>query len=300
MLAQEITEAAVAGAGTMGTGLALILAEAGLNVALWNRSGAGLERARARMAASGADAEALGRIAFTTETACFARAQFVLESVTEDLELKRDFYRRIDPLLPEESVLCSNTSGLSVTALAEGTARPERFCGMHWINPPALIPLVEVVRGEKTAPETAELVCALALRLGKKPICCRDVPGFVLNRLQFALLREALYLVDSGAADAEDVDGAVKYGLGLRYACLGPFETADLGGLDVFAGIADYLFADLCGSRETPPSLAGLRARGDLGVKTGRGFYDYPDGAAARAVSARDAKLRAVCRALFG
>ena len=187
----------------MGPLIASAFAGAGIGVTLWNRSRAGLDRAAALLTANGA-------VEMTTDEACFAGAPFVIECIAEDAAQKREFYRRVGPLLAPDGVLATNTSGLSITALAEGAAAPERFCGMHWINPPQLIPLVEVVRGEKTAADTAQSVFTLALRLGKKPILARDVPGFVLNRLQFAVLREALHLVDSGAAGIEDVDGAMS------------------------------------------------------------------------------------------
>ncbi|HNX99552.1 MAG TPA: 3-hydroxyacyl-CoA dehydrogenase NAD-binding domain-containing protein [Oscillospiraceae bacterium] len=292
MRAETLNRAVVAGAGTMGPLIASAFAGAGIGVTLWNRSRAGLDRAAALLTANGA-----GAVEMTTDEACFAGAPFVIECIAEDAAQKREFYRRVGPLLAPDGVLATNTSGLSITALAEGAAAPERFCGMHWINPPQLIPLVEVVRGEKTAADTAQSVFTLALRLGKKPILARDVPGFVLNRLQFAVLREALHLVDSGAAGIEDVDGAMKYGLGLRYACLGPFETADLGGLDVFSGIAGYLFADLDNSAGAE-TLRRLVSEGALGVKSGRGFYEYPGDRGRETVAARNKNLSALQKAL--
>ena len=170
---------------------------------------------------------------------------------------------------------------------------------MHWINPPHLIPLVEVVSGEETARETADFVYDLALRLGKKPIRVKDIPGFVLNRLQLAVFREALSIVESGAAGLEDIDGAMKYGLGLRYACLGPFETVDLGGVDVFYKIASYLFDDLENRGDVPDMLKSLYENGCLGVKSGRGFYNYAGGKAEKAVKDRDRRIIRVTDALF-
>ena len=283
-----ITRAVIAGSGTMGVQLAGILAGQGLEVTLWNRSARGLERA----------ADLADQVRLTTEEAVFSSAQFILESITEDLAAKRDFLGRISRLAPEDCLIATNTSGLSVTELSEAVAVPGRFAGMHWINPPALIPVVEVVQGDRTAPETAEAVFRLARALGKRPIRTRDVPGFLLNRLQFAMLREAFHLVESGAAGIQDVDDAVRYGLGLRYACGGPFQSADLGGLDVFRQIAAYLFPDLSNSPDVPELLDQLCARGDLGTKTGRGFYDYDygDGGAAEAAAEGDRMLGALAR----
>ncbi len=303
MNAGELKKAVVAGAGTMGTSLARVFAAAGIDVTLWNRSEAGLERAGRTIGRNPRTFDSGDRlnskITATVKEACFADAEFVIENITENMEAKKAFYRRIGPMLPDACIVTTNTSGLSVTELASAVEFPERFCGMHWINPADIIPLVEVISGDDTSEETARSVSDLAVRLGKKPIRTKDVPGFVLNRLQFALLREALHIVESGAAGTEDVDNAVKYGLGLRYACLGPFETADLGGLDVFCGIADYLFADLDAGKETPKMLRSLKESGFLGVKNGRGFYDYPGDRAARVVNERNRKLLALREVLF-
>lgn len=305
-----LTHAVIAGAGTMGASLAQIFAQSGIQVTLWNRSQSGLDRAGAlirsnqsALVASGRlsqeDSDALtARIVPTTEEDCFRAAPFVLESIAEDLALKQDFFRRISALVPADCVLATNTSGLSISAIGSAVAGPARFCGMHWINPPHLVPLVEVIQGDATGGETMDFVYALAQRLGKKPIRAKDLPGFIMNRLQLALLREALALVDSGAATAEDVDAAVKYGLGLRYACVGPFETMDLGGVDIFCRIAGYLLADLDGRKDTPPLLQALVDQGACGVKSGRGFYDYSGGKADAAIENRDRKFIQVLDAL--
>lgn len=310
MYAKQLSRAVIAGAGTMGASLAQIFAKAGIRTTLWNRSQAGLDRAaqlvrhnQAALVESGrsteADARSLTeRIAFSTDEACFQNAAFVLESIVEDLETKRAFFRRVCALVPADCLLTSNTSGLSITAIGEAVTLPERFCGMHWINPPHLVPLVEVIRGARSAQETADAVTALARRLGKRPIQAEDLPGFVMNRLQYAVLREALSLVETGAAAVEDVDAAVKYGLGLRYACIGPFETVDLGGVDVFCRISGYLMEDLADGKETPPLLQSLTDQGAWGVKSGRGFYDYAGDKAQAAIKERDRKFIQVLSAL--
>jgi 3-hydroxybutyryl-CoA dehydrogenase len=311
MKAAEVSSVVVAGAGTMGASLAQIFAQHGLCVTLWNRSREGLDRAQAliesnqaalvsagRLTKDGSQ-ELTGRITAETDEICFSGADFVIESIAENLEIKQAFFRRISPMVPEDCVIATNTSGLSISALGTSVNQPGRFAGMHWINPPHLIPLVEVVSGGETAGETAGFVYDLALRLGKKPIRVKDIPGFVLNRLQFAVFREALSIVESGAAGIEDVDGAMKYGLGLRYACLGPFETADLGGIDVFDKIASYLFGDLENRGDVPDMLKSLFENGCWGVKSGRGFYDYSGGKAAEAVQNRDRKVIRVSDALL-
>ena len=300
-----IKQVTVAGAGTMGTLIAQVFAAHGYTVTLWNRSAAGLERGKTIMAENldALPAEAreavVSGIRMTTDLDCFRDADFVLESIAENLEVKHAFYRQIEPMLKETCLVTTNTSGLSITALGGAFSSPERFCGMHWINPANLIPLVEVISGDRTAPETAQTVYALAENLEKKPISIKDVPGFALNRLQFAVLREALHMVETGVASMEDVDRAMKYGLGLRYACVGPFETADLGGLDIFCGISEYLFADLADDREPQALLREKNASGKLGVKSGEGFYDYSGGRGAKAVEERNRKLTALCGILF-
>jgi len=312
MKAAEISSVVVAGAGTMGASLVQIFAQRGLRVTLWNRSREGLDRAQAliknnqtALVSAGCLTEAesqelTGRITAQTDENCFSEADFVIESIAENLEVKQAFFRHVSPLVREDCVLATNTSGLPISALGTSVYKPERFAGMHWINPPHLIPLVEVISGGETAGETADFVYDLALRLGKKPIRVKDIPGFVLNRLQLAVFREALSIVESGAADLEDIDGAMKYGLGLRYACLGPFETVDLGGIDVFYKIASYLFDDLENRRDVPDLLKSLYENGCLGVKSGRGFYDYTGGKAEAAVKDRDRKVIRVTDALFG
>ena len=310
MDASALSHVVIAGAGTMGASLAQIFAQAGIQVTLWNRSQAGLDRAAALIRSNQSALVAAGRLSAddsnalmerivpTTEDACFPTASFLLESIAEDLTLKQDFFRRISTLVPVDCILTTNTSGLSISAIGSTVAEPGRFCGMHWINPPHLVPLVEVIQGTDTGDGTMDFVYALAQRLRKKPIRAKDLPGFIMNRLQLALLREALALVDSGAATAEDVDAAAKYGLGLRYACVGPFETMDLGGVDIFCRIASYLLADLDDRKDTPPLLQTLTEQGACGVKSGHGFYDYSGEKAAAALENRDQKFIRVLDAL--
>ena len=310
MNASALSHVVIAGAGTMGASLAQIFAQAGIQVTLWNRSQAGLDRAAALIRSNQSALVAAGRLSAddsnalmerivpTTEDACFPTASFLLESIAEDLTLKQDFFRRISTLVPVDCILTTNTSGLSISAIGSTVAEPGRFCGMHWINPPHLVPLVEVIQGTDTGDGTMDFVYALAQRLRKKPIRAKDLPGFIMNRLQLALLREALALVDSGAATAEDVDAAVKYGLGLRYACVGPFETMDLGGVDIFCRIASYLLADLDDRKDTPPLLQTLTEQGACGVKSGHGFYDYSGEKAAADLENRDQKFIRVIDAL--
>ena len=297
-----ISAVAVIGAGTMGAGIAGMFARAGCHVRLVDLSDALLDRAIARLRLGQAalveaglllprDADAsIARVKATSDLAeACDGADFLLEAVTEDLALKQALFAASDRHCPRETVLATNTSGLSVTAIAGATGRPDRVGGMHFWNPPQLIPLVEVIRADTTSDETAERMRAVALNLNKKPIMVRrDVPGFVGNRLQFAVVREALHLLQEGVASAEDIDTAMTAGPGLRYSFLGPLRTADLGGLDVFAAISSYLFARLNADRETPAPLRALVDAGNLGAKSGSGFYRYSDEDLGRFIRRRD------------
>jgi 3-hydroxybutyryl-CoA dehydrogenase len=296
----------------MGAGIAGLFARAGIGVGLADRTLAivrgGLERLEAAhetlVAAGLLSAEqasaAIQRIqpAKSLEEIC-GDADFFIETIAEDLEEKKRIFARAHALCRPSVVLASNTSGLSITALGEAAGRPGQVVGLHFWNPPHIVPLVEIVRGKGTSDTTVDLLLDLARALGKRPIVVqREVPGFVGNRLQFAVFREALFLLENGIASAEDIDTAMTAGPGLRYGLLGPLRTADLGGLDVFHAISGYLFADLSSGSGPSSLLARLVAAGRTGTKTGRGFYEYGGGEAARIVASRDQVLLAFLEAL--
>lgn len=227
--------------------------------------------------------------------------QVVVEAVPEDLALKRSVFAQLDRLCPKRAVLASNTSGLSITRIAAATQRPTRVAGMHFWNPPHVIALVEVTKGERTSHAAARLLVDLARRLGKRPILVRhDVPGFVGNRLQFAVMREALHILAEGIASAEDIDTAMTAGPGLRYALIGPLRTADLAGLNVFDAISRYLFAELNSKKTPSPALADLVERGRLGAKSGAGIYSYPPAELERILRRRDRVLLEFLKVLRG
>lgn len=285
----DIRRPVVAGAGTMGVTLARIFAQSGRTVTLWNRRQVSLDKAKDRIRADLAvladqgrltenpDAIA-GRIQYATDFAVYDTADFVVENIAEDLAVKQDFFRQVCQRVSPETVLATNTSGLRVTDIAQAVTNPARFCGMHWWNPPDLIPLVEITKGDETGQEAAQLVYDLAVELGKKPVIVKkDILGIIGNRLQYAVLREALHILELGAAGPEEIDAAMKYGPGFRYSILGPLETVDLGGLDIFRSVSNYLFQDL-GAETVSPLLNQLADQGRFGVKTGAGFYDYQPG----------------------
>lgn len=283
-------EVAVVGAGTMGAGIARVFADAGVSVRLCARREASLEAARTRLG------ERAARVLLTTDSdEALSGAALVVETIVEEADAKRSVLARAEELAPD-AILTTNTSSLPLAALADVLRRPERFAGLHWLNPPELVELVEVVGGERTAPETLEALAGWMERLGKAPVIVRrDVPGFVANRLQYALLREAYSLVDAGVCSFADVDRTLTHGLGARWAAIGPFETMDLAGLDVHAAVAANLWPELANAKEPSPSIARALETGALGVKSGRGLLgEYTPAAAAALADRRERLLRGV------
>jgi 3-hydroxybutyryl-CoA dehydrogenase len=286
---EDIHNVAMIGAGTMGAGMSWCFAQAGYNVQLYDVSPQQLERACARIqaiqqlfvqeglvAAQSAQAARERIVTATKLDESLAGVQYVLEAAPEKLDLKQNLFRQMESLCPPDTILATNTSGLRITDIASVCQHPERVGGMHWANPAEIVPLVEVIRGERTSDHTVAVIYQVTEKLGKMPVVVnKDIPGFVSNRLQYAVLREALHLVETGVVSAQDVDRTLKCGVGFRYPWLGPLETADLGGLDVFHGICQYLFKDLSHMTTSPEFFDQIVQEGKLGIKTGQGFYDY-------------------------
>jgi len=276
-----VPRAAVIGGGLMGHGIAQVLALGGLEVVVHDPVPAALEAVPQRIAAN---LEMLGvtadvRVALEPELEAAAEgADWIFEAAPENLPLKQEVFERLDAATPPESILATNTSVMRIGDIAARAERRGRIVGTHWWNPPFLVPLVEVVQGPDTEPGAIERTILLLRSLGKTPVHVRrDVAGFVGNRLQHALWREAFDLVDKGVCDAETVDAVVKAGFGRRLAVLGPMENADLVGLDLTLAIHDYVLPEL-----DPPSQpsSGLRRRvanGELGMKTGTGFRTWSE-----------------------
>ena len=305
MRLSQINQVAVIGAGIMGHGFAQVFAQKGFPVFLHDVNKQILKKASLRIAANldtfiqhgiirqKEKKAALKKIATTTDLReAVGKADFVLEAIPEIMDLKKDAFTKLDQLAPPHTILASNTSGLSITEIGAVTRRPEKTIITHGGNPPHIIPVIEIVRGERTSDETAELTYRLMLKLGKKPVrLLKEVPGFLFNRLQFALYREALHCLEEGVATAEDIDLVVKAGYGFRLSILGPLETSDFGGLDTFYRICQNLFPLLDASKEPPISLKKLVEEGKLGVKTGEGLYPYPPAIARRKIRERDRSL---------
>ena len=289
------TRALVVGGGVMARGIAARLAASGIETVV-------LVRRRAVVAEAGA--EIRRRIERLVEDGTPVRLDVAVgdvepsfavavESIAEDVEAKRAVLARTEGLLADDGILTTNTSSLTLSALDGALVHPERFAGWHWFNPAELVPLVEVVAGPRTAPAVVGRLLALSRTIGKAPVAVRrDVPGFVANRLQYALLREAYALVEAGVCGVEDVDRAVVAGLGARWAAIGPFATMDAAGLEVHEAVAAQLFPVLSRSTAVPALLRELRSRGATGARGGSGLRGtYPPGAAGRMAEQRDATL---------
>jgi len=293
------------GAGTMGAGMALAFALGGSAATMVARRQATLDTAWRRieqsvglMTAAGrlrdADTDAvLGRITATTDLDdAELTADLVIEMVAEDVAAKRELYRVIEPLLGPGTILATCTSSLPLAELAAGLARPGQFIGYHWFNPPELVDLVEIVPAKQTAATVTDLVMAFTLAIGKQPVrVAADVPGFIANRLQYALIREAYSLVETGVCTPAEVDLVVTTGLGPRWTVIGPFLSVDLAGLDVHQAVVQQLFPRLSTAADVPPLLAALRADGALGVKGGHGVLGSYDDDQTRAIAERRARV---------
>ena len=276
---------AVVGAGLMGHGIAQVFAAAGHSVAITDESAEALatvrERVRRNLERAGGDVSAveLIRLADSPEDAV-ARADLVVEAAPENLELKQALFARLGAAAPD-AILASNTSVISIGAIGRDTPRPERVVGTHFWNPPHLIPLVEVTQAVQTSAETVERTMSVLAAAGKTPVHVkRDVPGFIGNRLQHALWREAIALVESGVCAAEDVDTVVKHTLGMKLSVLGPVENADLVGLDLTLAIHEYVLPHIDSRPAPSPLLRRLVEAGELGMKSGRGLREWPEGEA--------------------
>lgn len=302
----NIKNVAVLGTGTIGHGIAQLCAQAGYNVNMFGRSDASLERGfnsiknnlgnlvNEKVIDENEAKKIVGRIkGFKTIKENVQNVDIVIEAIAEDINIKQKVYKEMDEICDKDVILASTTSGLSPTEIALYTKNPERVVVAHFWNPPQLIPLVEIVPGEKTSPETMDIITKFIEKLDKVPVRMeKECLGFIGNRLQLALLREALYIVEKGWAKVEEVDKAVEYGFGRRLPVTGPIKSADMGGLDIFYNISEYLFEDLCDSKEPSFLMKEKVEKNELGIKNKKGFYDWDDDTIERAKNRRNELLK--------
>ena len=306
-----IRRVAIIGMGTMGPGMAARLARGGLQVSAYDISPASIERARSMlgMAETVLDSLAItppstgpGAVRFTGDIAdAVSGVDLVIENVPETISVKADVYRAIDGLISPDTIVASDTSGIPITKLQAHISNPARMVGMHWSNPPHIVPMIEVIGGEQTAPETVQTIRDLIRSLGLLPVVVKkDVPGFVENRVLYALLREVVDLVERGVIEPEDIDTCVSWGIGYKLSVIGPMALLDMAGLDIYNSVSSFLNSDLSDRKDVAPMVGRKIADGTLGIKSGSGIYAYTPERIAELQRERARKLVAIRRIIEG
>jgi 3-hydroxybutyryl-CoA dehydrogenase len=302
---KEIKNIGVLGAGLMGHGIAQVFASAGYEVSIYDVDRATLQAAKDRIADNFKVFLELNLATPEQRDRCLKRikpcstlealgqgSHFIIEAIVEDLKVKRDTYAGLERFVSPDTILSSNTSAISITEISQALKVKGRFLGTHFWNPPHVLPCVEVIKGGGTDEGVFETVYALMEKVGKVPVrVFKDVPGFLGNRLQHAMWREAISLCEKNIASAEDIDKVVKYGFGARMPFIGPLETADLAGLNLTRDIHRYLFPHLESSHTPSPALEDLVTAGATGVRAGRGFYDWTPEKIRQIIQRRDTIL---------
>ena len=272
--------AVIVGGGTMGADVAAIFAAGGMGVDIVQRPGKTRDTLRERVDRSVRDLDATNSDVSLHDAACdvpWQQAGIVVESVSEDLPLKQRIFAELEALAPADIALTSNSSSFPISRISDGLNSARRMLGLHFFMPAHMVPLVEVVRSEATDTGVAQSVFDLMQRLHRKPVMvAKDIPGFLANRMQHALMREAWSLIERGIATPEDVDLAVRYGFGFRYVAAGPILQKEMSGLDVTYLASRALFPDLCNDIEPIAALAEKVKAGHIGMKAGKGFQDWP------------------------
>ena len=311
---QAINTVAVLGLGTMGHGIAQVFALAGYHVrcydadaaardTLLDRIGGNLaQMVRAGIVNGDLVDDTLKRISvFANEAAAVESAQFVTEAVAEDLQVKQELLVRLESHVSPDTILASNSSSFMITQSAAKMARPERALVTHWFNPPHIIPLVEVVPGKRTSDETATTTCALLRHSRKQAVRInKEIPGFLVNRVQMAMYREIWDLLDQGVASAEEIDTAICGSMGLRLAAMGPLKINDFAGLDISVKTYEVLVPDMRSDHQVPANIQKLTDAGHYGTKTGRGFYEYSAESLEADQSRRDQRYLELVKLLYG
>ena len=303
----ELNRATILGTGTMGPGMGVVLARAGLQVTLFDVKPEALERAQGMIGVAEGVLDRLevpvregGGVAFESDLeAALAGTEIVVEAIPEQLELKQEVLAGVEPHISPDAIIASNTSGIPITKIAANLEHPERVIGWHWSNPPHLIPMNEVINGERTDPEVTTAVEDLTRRIGYHPVTLkREVPGFVENRVLYAIMRECLALVDEGVIDVGALDLCVQWGIGYKLAVIPPIQLLDMAGLDIYTAVASFLNADLSNETGISKTATDLRDEGRLGIKAGRGFFEYTPERISELQQQRGAALVAVRKAL--
>lgn len=278
--------ATVVGSGTMGPGIAATLVRAGAEVRVYDISAEALAKAEKTFAFAsgvldqlGSDKVDGGSVSFTTDIAeALAGSLFVIEAVPEKIELKKTVLGQIELLVGDDVIIATNTSGIPITAMAESMTQPGRFVGMHWSNPPHLIPMIEVIPGEATDSAVTDQLVEIVKAFGYHPVIEKEIAGFVENRVLYAILRECVALLEEGIVTPEGLDTVVKWGIGYKLSVVGPTRLLDMAGMDIYAAVSSYLNKELNSDTETPRVVTAMIAAGKLGFKTGGGMYEYGEG----------------------
>ncbi len=305
MRLESIKTVSVLGAGIMGHGIAQSFLLGGYPVFLYDVQESILEKARAqveknlelfrlaRLAKSREIRSSLRRLATTTDLKeAVEGTDFITEAAPEILELKQELFQRVESYCREDAILATNTSSLTLSNIGVRVKKRGRMVVTHWFNPPHIVPTVEVVKGGETTEETLETAYQLLAKIKKTPIKIRkELPGFVVNRIQMAMMREVFDLYDKGIATAQDIDEAIKGSIGMRLAVIGPLLTVDFAGIDTWAKSSKNLLPEIQSSTEPPKILMDLASKGHYGVKTGKGFYEYSADASAEPIEKRDREL---------
>ncbi len=305
-----MTKAAIVGLGTMGPGIAATLSRGGMTVTAYDamaeqrqRASEGIGMAMGVLGNLGMPDRSGGagiRICDSLADAV-KDADLVVETVPEKPDIKAQVFREIDGLVGRTCVIASNTSGIPITRLQSGNSAPGRVVGMHWSNPPHIIPMIEVIAGNETSKETVAWMCDTIKELGLLPVVVqKDVPGFVENRILYAIMRETVELVDQGVIDAEGIDTCVSWGIGYKLAVVGPMALLDMAGLDIYQAVGSYLNKDLCNRADVSPYVTSRTAAGKLGMKTGGGIFSYTPERVAELRKERARRFVAVRKALDG
>ena len=306
-----IKRVALIGLGTMGPGIAARLSRGGIEVRAYDVSQGAVDRARGMLdIAEGvldrleikAPPSGAGAIRLVpTLVEAVDGAELIIENVPENIDIKAEIYREIDPLIASSVIVASDTSGIPITKLQAHISHPERMVGMHWSNPPHIIPMIEVIGGERTSPETVATIRDLIRSIGLLPVVVKkDVPGFVENRVLYALLREAVDLVERGVIEPEDLDTCVSWGIGYKIAVIGPMALLDMAGLDIYKSVSSFLNADLSKRDDVAPVVLEKTGASKLGIKSGEGMFSYTPERIKTLQGERARKLVAVRRILEG